>query len=1081
MARPQQSQVLEVFKPIDGLTETTQLGGMNLQLKNVLLRPAGGIRGPMKYDRLWAIGSTQSLYATVTALDHPTVARKLNDSDRTVALRVNRQGKNLLFFYNLPSRQCRGLFYLGDDGTYTSGSYDFLSGSGLGWEVLATDLDDTARWYGQRIFKCIYLGNGVDDNVVAQLGRTAAPGRWRKAASNVAPGAPVISVTPPATTDNVQAFVNITRTSGKTLTFRAKDTLFPGLAGNGKIKVTISNNFGGDPISSVLSGQGTVADPYSYTLTAGTTSLNSSTDAIVSYVNADSRVTAILSAAKSAADADIDLASYGPDTLTDGSGSGTSAGFSNRTVTFYARYWDPGQENFGYEGVSSDISNEIVIPTTANNDIRVFVPVDPTAESGRFPFIRLFQQYNEAPNAVWLLINPDDPVPNGLTSTFTRYGGSNMILMNSPSGWSVNDVVHLTTTGVLPGGLALATNYCLQTPPVVTGTFTRLGTTSAVVLSGTSWVTNARVRLTTSGLLPGGLTTSTDYYLRPRSTTPQAWTRYLSTNEIVPTAGDWAENDPVAVDSTGALPSGLSAGVTYYLRPGTATGRWYLSSAPWGSSLSLGIDGTGSYSMTLVLTYGQWLLSLTSGGSGVALTDSGSGTQTATLQPVVGQWQLSPTPDGSAVVLTDSGSGTQTATLKQKCVQVGTQTPFLPSAAGGEMFQDQSRPLPHTLHAFASSQVWRGGCTDFPERLYVSKPNTADEVAPEGVSLDDQAFVPVFNQGQRGGTNKMTALVSSQNRLDVHYDTGITMLDPTNTDAVNYTATGAGAINSTTLTVMEGNGAFFLGGDLQLRKQDVQQTGAGFAATVASNQFAALAAVKHLRARVDLAELARKPQRAFLFPDTISQHLWMSLPGLDGNLKLFGFDLINSGIVGELDFPRIYAACQLEPNRPEILFADEDGNLFVYDPTTQQDTGDTLGTQAAWTAYSPSDPIPVQYAGYGYVDSGGVRYYQAAQSVVETGMLNLMNPSWQKSLAGVLFRTVQGSRAVVTLTVTGLDGVSHSLTLTAEQTYSYVEHRLNAFLGRTSAVKLKFEILGAEQKGWIIRDVVALWLQSGRV
>ena len=904
MPRPPQSNLLPVFKPIDGLTETTQLGDGTVTLKNILLRPLGGMKGPPRYERLWGIGSAATIYATLTGSP-----LSLTDADNTVALKVSRQGKCFLFFYNLPARQCRGLFYLGDDGSYTSGSYDFTASSGLSWTVLARDLDDTARWYGHRVFKALFLGNGVNDNAIAQLGRSATPGVWRKAASNVAPSAPVISLVTPASSTNSQAYVSFTRTSTKVLTFRAKDTLYPGLSGNNKIRVRISNTGTSNDIVSTLTGQGTVADPYYYTLATGTTALTSSTDAIVTFVNADSRVTSILEASKSAADAASDTANYGPADLENGSGSGTSEGFSNRTVTFYARYWDPGAENMGYEGVSSAISNTLVIPDSANNDVRVLVPVDSTAEGGRFGFIRLFMQFGETPDEVWLLINPDDPVPNGLS-----------------------------------------------------GTFTRIGSTNGVNLTGTQWANNDMGQLTTTGTLPGGLSTGVDYYLR-----------------------------------------------------------------------------------------------------------TGNETFFAT------------TADGPAIALSSAGTGTHTFTLRSKCVQVGTQTPFLPAADGGEMFDDQNRPLPHTLHAFTQDQVWRGGVTDYPERLYASKPSTADEIAPEGVSLDDQAFVPVFNQSARGGSGRMTALLASQNRLDIHYDTGITMIDPADTDQRNFTVTAAGAINQTCLTQMEEKGTFLLAKDLFLRRQNVEQTGAGFAATVATSEFTALAAVKHLRDRVDLAELARKPHRSFLFPDPISQHLWMSLPGTDGSLKLFGYDLLNNGLVGELDYPQIYAACQMDQDRPEIIFADESGNLFVYDPTNQQDTGDTLGTQTAFTTYSTSDPIPVQYAGYGYVDSGGVRYYQAATSVLETGMINLTNPTLRKALVGLLCRTVKGSRGIVSVTVTALNGTPQSLTLSQSQFYDNVEHRLNLLLGKTTAIRLKFEILGAEQKGWIIRDVSALWVTAGRV
>ena len=104
----------------------------------------------------------------------------LTDADNTVALKVSRQGKCFLFFTTCPRGSVAACSTLGDDGSYTSGSYDFTASSGLAWSVLARDLDDTARWYGHRVFKALFLGNGVNDNVIAQLGPQCTPGVWRK-------------------------------------------------------------------------------------------------------------------------------------------------------------------------------------------------------------------------------------------------------------------------------------------------------------------------------------------------------------------------------------------------------------------------------------------------------------------------------------------------------------------------------------------------------------------------------------------------------------------------------------------------------------------------------------------------------------------------------------------------------------------------------------------------------------------------------------------------------------------------------------------------------------------------------------
>ena len=1000
MPRPVQTLPLPAFQPIDGLKESTQVGLSLLEARNILLRPAGGFKGPPTYQRLWGIGSAATIYATLTALG-------LTDASNTVALRVARQGKNFLFFYNMPARQCRGLFYMGDDGTYTSGAYDFTASSGLAWEILATDLDDTARWYGSKMGgKALYLGNGVDDNVVVQLGRSATPGKWRKAASNAAPSAPIIALIAPENSANIAAsallfpgapltftvvdfgaantlsvstllsdgtYLTTAESTGtlpgginafqgywaydcvynrstnstvfklsstdpalssatpvditdagtgthvffgagswvgatQSLTLTVNADWLAGSAGNNVFKAKIEATFN-DTLSSTLTGTGTTADPYYYLLS--TPAAGSSIDALVSFINADSKVITFITASKSGNDALL-LASSGTVLLANGSGTGVSTGYTNRTVTFYQRFWDPGTDGYGYEGVSSPISNELVIAADANNDIRVWCPVNAAAEDGRFGYIRLYMQFEEAPDAVWLLINPDSPVPNGLTGAFTRYASTNEITL-AGSGWAANDIVQVATTGTLPTGLTALTNY--------------------------------------------------------------------------------------------------------YLGTGTAAGRWYLSL----------------------------------------------------------------TPDGTAVTISDAGSGTHMATLQSKCVQIGTQTPFLPADEGGLMFDNQNRPLPHTLHAFTNDQVWRGGVTAYPERLYVSKPSTADEVAPEGVSLNELAFVNAINQSQAGGTNKLTALVASQNRLDCHYPGGVSMRDPANPDEVNFTVTGAGAINQTAVAVWEQKGVFILGGDLQLRMQSVEQTGAGFAAAVASSEFAALAGARYLRDRVDLAELARKPQRVFVFPNVADQHLYMSLPALDGTLKMFAYDFLNGGLVGEFDYPKIYAAAQMEPDRPEIIFSDESGNLMVWDTSAQADRGDVLATSNAWTANSTGSAPPDQYAGWGYVDVGSARYYQAITSVLKTGFFDLGSPAQRKALVGILFRCVKNSRARVSVTLRTLDQAETTITAEPAQTYARVEHRLNRMLGRSTSLQLEFRIVGAEQAPWIIRDVCGLWLAQGRV
>jgi hypothetical protein len=250
---------------------------------------------------------------------------------------------------------------------------------------------------------------------------------------------------------------------------------------------------------------------------------------------------------------------------------------------------------------------------------------------------------------------------------------------------------------------------------------------------------------------------------------------------------------------------------------------------------------------------------------------------------------------------------------------------------------------------------------------------------------------------------------------------------------------------------------------------------------VAQTDFVARAANAYLRARVDIDALARTPQRGCLFVDRQSQHLWFTLPVLDGNLNMFGFDLANNGIVGPFDYPRIYAQAPMESERAEMVFADESGNLFVWDTANQNDAGDAFDTSTAFTPHSPSDPVPVQYAGYGYVDLGGVRYYQANTTVLETGYIDLAGADTRKALIALLWRTVKNSRAILNVTVTTLNQETEALSFSEGEFYPEVEHRLNCLLGNTTSFKLAFNVVGAEQKPWIVRDISALWKGQGKV
>lgn len=1008
---PRQPNVfpLRQFGAVTSLQEGTDMGMALQEARNLLLRPPGGCKGPPKYDRLWDIGSTETVQATYRALtftgypDGIGVDAEARAANKTCAILVKRQGKNFLLFYSLTapeSQACKGLFYLGDDDTYTSGEYDFTDGTPT-FEVLAVGLDADARWYGTRAFTAHYLGNDVDDNVIVQIKRTATPGKWRKAGSNAKPGTPIISLTQPATSTNAQAQWAVTgRTGGVTLTFTADATNFPGAAGNGKIRVRIVP--GAANLVSSLAGTGTTDDPYYYTLNTGTSAGSSSNNAIVTYVNEDSRVLSILKASTASSNDTPDTGSYGPTDLSSGSGSGTSDGFTNATKKVFARYWDPGQENLGYEGISSEPSNEVIITASAQNDIRVQVPIDPEAEGGRFRYIRLYLQVGESPNEDYLLVDPDNPIPNilpGPTNSHTLVDTSTDYIY-SHSGTAYDTRFFPATDTLYLDGERLPKNTAIVFPPPIS-----------------------------PATLPTGLSPWTIYYLQPTTNllmykvtlAPDASSTvaFSGSNVDYPQAYILTDNtlrtgDVTKVSSDGTLPAGLVADTDYYC----------ISTTTYRTKLSLSLGGT-------------------------------------------------------PVNLTSEGSGTMSFVQQFKTIQIGTNTPILSASEGGSMSADQNRPLPHLYHCLVGTKLWRGGMSAYPTRLQISKDATKDELVPEGANVD--SFEEVQLNDTDPGSQNITALHSDGQKLHIHTAGGLKILNQPNVDPADQTDPPvlAGALNGNCVAPWEKNQLFYLGSDLRIYRQADDNLYTKLNASSVDD-----AAQQYLRDRVDLTELGRKPHRAYLFADTSAKMLWYYLPAVDGTLKGYAYDFLREGLTGEFDFPKIFDLARMESSRPELVFSDEAGNLFVWDTAHQNDSGNAFPAVDAPTPHSTSDEIPVQYRGYGYVDydhdGDGTpsRFYQASDTVLLTGYYDMGTPERRKALQALIFRTVRNSRGFVEVKLIGLGGDEVDFTYGDVGEVPRADHRADLML-TDSAIAVRLRVIGAEQKPWILRDIAALWQGQG--
>ena len=205
------------------------------------------------------------------------------------------------------------------------------------------------------------------------------------------------------------------------LYFRIKSDYEGGVNGNSIFKVAITYSGYNRDIYSTLTGNGTAGNPYIYTVITGSQTGQNSINDVHAFVNGDSKVIPFISAHKSAADATADTSSVAATLLQNGSGTGVSEGFTNKTVTVYLTYFDSGENGYGYESPSSDITSELYITDTAYNDVLVTITPDPTAEGGRFDKIRVYLQFNEGAAAIHSLMGS----VNNTSGTKTLQIGSN--------------------------------------------------------------------------------------------------------------------------------------------------------------------------------------------------------------------------------------------------------------------------------------------------------------------------------------------------------------------------------------------------------------------------------------------------------------------------------------------------------------------------------------------------------------------------------------------------------------------------------------------------------------------------------
>ncbi len=393
--------------------------------ENVILRPAGAIQRVPVFTKLWKMNDGILPFLRPSGWNTPfneVMVLKITANTMTILAAVETDAMDNVIGL--------GAFFVGD----TSGKTPVSSAPGVDFldnvladinapygstatpvvTLLKSNLEPGKRVYFSRIYDEIWIGNGVDPNLIYN----PTTGLIREAGTNVTPDAPFAGTTPslPAgaavqstaslITAGTSVTVGTSTTIGtSTLTFTADNINFSGAAGN-NIAVRIVASGTNQAIASTRTGAGTTLSPFVYTLTLGTTAAQSSGNAIVSFVAADYNATGVLAAAVDSPATEANPSLALTQTSLSGGVDGSPAGGHPNTMrcVFACTLFDPGPagKGLGYEGPISPSSAEVA--GTGSNDF--LVTVKAKSADARFTKQNIWMIQYAGPAYP---INPDGP------------------------------------------------------------------------------------------------------------------------------------------------------------------------------------------------------------------------------------------------------------------------------------------------------------------------------------------------------------------------------------------------------------------------------------------------------------------------------------------------------------------------------------------------------------------------------------------------------------------------------------------------------------------------------------------------
>ena len=229
---------------------------------------------------------------------------------------------------------------------------------------------------------------------------------------------------------------------------------------------------------------------------------------------------------------------------------------------------------------------------------------------------------------------------NGDDYAFKDFGAACLMYKATPTGWAVQsfgkEVAYTAWSSIAtvsigsPVSVGWTAHGLANASPVV---LTTTGALPTGVMAGVTYYTSAVTADAFSlSLTPGGaalITSGTQSGVHTATLVPSALIKKSTLSGVTTSIGSpcsvgWPGHGllnatPVAFSTTGALPTGLTAGVTYYTTNGT-TDAFLVSATPGGAAVATSGTQSGTHTITIVssaISEGNTVVGKTSGATGV--------------------------------------------------------------------------------------------------------------------------------------------------------------------------------------------------------------------------------------------------------------------------------------------------------------------------------------------------------------------------------------------------------------------------------------------------------------------------------